>query len=784
MRKLLLLILILAFWHNNAYTQKAVTISGYVKDAETGEEIVGATLFVPAIKDGAISNTYGYYAISLLPLTDSFSIKINCMGYTVQELSLGGIPSDTLINVKLTPESTIIDEVIITAEEKRSHQASTGLIKLDMTQIKALPSTIGEPDIIQNIQKQPGVISIGEGTSSYFVRGGSADQNQISIDEANVYDPSHLFGLFSVFNYDIIKSVDLYKGGINSKYGGRLSSFLDIHSIDGNNKKLHGSGSVGLLLAKLMIEAPIKKDKSSFMVSGRRSYIDLFQRMSSDPQVSENLISFYDLNAKVNWKPSDKDRLYLAGYFGRDNYKLGDDIANFGWGNATGTFRWNHLFNDKLFANTTLLYSRFQYQLDMDVNNAEFEWTSLTNEAQAKIDFDWFHTNRSRFQFGYSFSYNTFLPARIEPKDDNPTISSFEIDKLHSIENALYFNHNLKLWDRLSLQYGLRYSNYANIGPYNQRIYEAPKDNINPQYTIEEYGKFEIIKAFNLLAPRASLSYMFAEDFSAKASYDKTYQNLHLIANGALPLPFNTWQPSGMYIDPQEADQFALSISKDYGYNYSLSVGTFYKRFNNITAFADNSEIFFNEDIITEIRSGTGESYGLEISAQKNSGRLKGEFAYTLSKATQQIDGVNNDREFAASHDRRHVVNISTTYKLSHKWTLGASWQYGTGRPFTMPTGRYEFDGQPMYYYSDRNAYRLPDFHRLDMSATFIPKPQSEKRFKSSWVLSIVNVYNRKNTFTIFMDEQETDGAYTGKTEPTMMYLFPFLPTISYNFKF
>ncbi|MFV0346313.1 MAG: TonB-dependent receptor [Bacteroidales bacterium] len=784
MQKLYLLLFFVMLQGMNVFAQKKVTISGYIRDAETGEEIIGATLFVSAIKDGAISNTYGYYAISLSPISDSFNIKVNCMGYASQTLNFAGLTSDTVLNVKLALESTMIDEVVVTAEEKRNRQVSTGMLKLDLAQIKSLPTTIGEPDIIKNIQKQPGVVSIGEGTSSYFVRGGSADQNQITIDEANVYDPSHLFGLFSVFNSDVIKSVDLYKGGISSKYGGRLSSFLDIHSIDGNNKEFHGSGSVGLLLAKLMIEAPIKKDKSSFMISGRRSYIDLFQRMSSNPEVSENLISFYDLNAKVNWKLSDRDRLYLAGYFGRDNYKLGDDIANFGWGNATGTFRWNHLFNEKLFANTTLLYSQFQYQLDLDVNNAAFKWTSLANEAQAKIDFDWFHTNKSRFQFGYSFSYNTFLPAKIDPRGDNTAVSSFKIDRLYSMENTLYINHNLKIGDNLSLQYGLRYSNYASIGPYNQRVYEDPQDNINPQYTIEEYGKFEIIKAFNLLAPRASLSYMFADDFSVKASYDRTYQNLHLIANGALPLPFNTWQPSTQYVDPQEADQFALGFFKDYGYNYSLSLGAFYKNFNNITAFADNSEVFFNEDIITEIRSGEGKAYGLEFSAQKNKGKLQGELSYTLSKATQQIEGVNNDREFAASHDRRHVVNISATYKLDERWTFGASWQYGTGRPFTMPTGRYEFDDQVMYYYSDRNAYRLPDFHRLDMSVTFIPNPRRSRSYQGSWVVSVVNVYNRKNAFTIFMDEQESDGVYTGKTEPTMMYLFPFLPTISYNFKF
>ena len=778
------LVLVLLFQPGWMQAQKKFTIQGYIQDAGSGEELIGSTVYIKEIADGTVTNVYGFYSMTLSP--GKYQINFSYIGYQSITRSID-LKGDLELNVEMKAETVTMEEVLITGEALDANvtEVSMSRNKLNINQVKRLPALMGEPDIIKTIQMMPGVISAGEGTSSFFVRGGSADQNLILIDEAPVYDPSHLFGLFSVFNADVIKDSELYKGGIPARYGGRLSSILDVRTIDGNNKKLGMTGGVGTLASRFMVEGPIRKDKSSFVLSGRRSYIDVFLRAANE----DNLVYFYDVNAKVNWKPNNNNRFFVALYRGRDDFTFEDNFG-FDWGNTTATFRWNHLFSDKLFSNTTLIASNFDYGLRQDDPVEGFDWESNLQEFSFKEDLSLFLNPRNELQFGYHLTWRRYSPANISPIGESSIFKPVDLQKLYALDHSLYAGVEQRLSDKLTLQYGLRLSVFQNVGETDVYLYEDPQDNININRTDTlSFGNFENIKTYVNLEPRFAARYMVNPRSSVKVSYNRMVQNTHLISSGTVPLPFNTWYPSSYYLEPQLADQYAIGYFRNLKDNaYEFSIEGYYKDINNVTDFADNADIFFNEDLSTEFRQGDSWSYGVELMLQKQSGPLTGFASYTWSKTEREVSGVNLDRTFLANYDRRNTFNVVGTYELNDKWTLGASFTYQTGRPITLPGGRWDFDRYRADVITERNGYKLPDYHRLDLSATLTPRKNKDRKWQSSWIFSIYNAYSRKNAFTIYTRvAQDDDGEIIGDgtdKEARLVYLFPILPSITYNFKF
>lgn len=765
--------------------QERYTISGYVKDNSNGEELIGANIFIKELGNGTVTNHYGFYSLTLPAGT--YNLIFSYVGYQnlPQEIELD---SNIELNHELLTDATLLQDIVIIGEEDEDVNVQStrmSVNKLNIEQIKKLPSLFGEPDIIKNVQMQPGVVSVGEGTSGYFVRGGTPDQNLILIDEAPIFDPSHFFGLFSVFNADVIKDSDLYKGGIPARYGGRLSSILDIRTKDGNNKRFSGSGGLGLLASRLMLEGPIKKDESSFLVSGRRSYIDLFLKGNED--VSK--VFFYDMNAKVNWKVNNKNRFFLSTYFGRDVQQFNDDGA-FKWGNKTATLRWNHLFSERIFSNTSLIFSRFDYGLEVFDEIEGLEWTAGITQVSFKEDFSYFINPENELTFGYEGTYRRFSPGKIVPNSDNSIFKPTELDKNAAFEHALYIGNKQSITPQLSFEYGLRYSIFQNVGPSTVYIYEDPQDNINiNRIDSIKYGSLETIKTFQNLEPRFSARYLLNNTSSLKASYNRMVQNVHLLSNSVVSLPFNTWAPSRPYIDPQKSDQYAFGYFRNLQNNkYELSAEVYYKSLFDITAFADNTNVFFNEDLDVEFRRGEGKAYGLELYGRKNEGSLTGFVSYTLSKAESKIPGINLGKTFAASHDRRHNLSVNASYEINNRISLGSNFVYGTGRPFTLPVGRYEIEDYNLNYYTGRNEYQLPDFHRLDLSINIRPKKNIGKKYETNWTIAVYNAYNRKNPFTIYTRKrQNKDGDVIGdgsELEARLVYLFPILPSVTYNIRF
>lgn len=783
MRKLLLMAGVLCLV-GMAQAQEKFTLNGYIRDASSGEELIGVTVYVKEKQNGVISNPYGFYSITLPKGT--YNIQFSFIGMEPLE-KVVQLESDISMNIELKEIAMELNEVVVTGEreDEQVTNVQMSINQIDIAQVKKLPALFGEPDIIKTVQMMPGVISAGEGTSSFFVRGGSADQNLILIDEAPVYDPSHLFGLFSVFNADVIKDSELYKGGIPARFGGRLSSILEVRTKDGNNKEFGGEAGIGLLASSVMLEGPIKKDESSFIVSARRSYVDLFMKAAG----KDNLVYFYDVNAKANWRANNKNRFFLALYTGRDNFSFGDDFG-FDWGNKTATFRWNHLFSDKLFSNTSLIASRFDYGLGSTSEDDGFEWSSDITEYSFKQDQSYFFNPNLSLDFGYHLTYRQFNPGVIEPEEGS-IFKRTALQKEYALDHAIYAGLEHKVTERLTFQYGARLSIFQSIGEQMVYEYDNISDNVNPERIDSTYyDHFENIKSYVNVEPRFAARYILNESTSLKASYNRMVQNTHLVSSGTVPLPFNTWAPSSVYLKPQMADQVAVGYFKNLEDNkYELSVEAYYKDIQNVTDFADNARVFFNKDLVTEYRQGTSEAYGVEFMAQKKKGDLTGFISYTWSKVTRNVPGVNLDREFYANHDRRNNLNVVATYEYNDKWTFGGNFTYGTGRPITLPAGSYEYgDGYIPDIITERNGFRLRDFHRMDLSATLTPRKNAGKKYETSWVFSLYNAYSRKNPFSVYTRVQmDDDGNVVGdgtQKEARLIYLFPILPSVTYNISF
>jgi CarboxypepD_reg-like domain/TonB-dependent Receptor Plug Domain len=751
------------------------TVSGTIADKATGETIIGATVtLLERVQAGASSNEYGFYSISVSP--GEYTLLVRYVGYDNFTATVDLRSGNQKINVALS-DGAILNEVVVKAKkaDENIEKPLMGVEKLNMAEIKTLPMLLGERDILKAIQLLPGVKSAGEGNAGFHVRGGGVDQNLILLDEAPVYNASHLLGFFSTFNADAIKDATLYKGGMPPQYGGRLSSVLDIKMNEGNNQDYQVSGGIGLISSKLNVEGPIQKGRSSFLVTGRRTYADVFLKLSPDSSVSNNKLYFYDLNAKLNYQIDDKNRVFASGYFGQDVLGFGD---NFGidWGNATGTLRWNHLFSDRLFSNTSLIYSNYNYNIKIKSGSNDFKIKSEITDWNLKQDFQWFPNEKSVFKYGLNVIQHTVTPGNVEATEGS-SINAQPADPRKGIESAAYLTHEWKAAPRLALLYGLRFSMFNVMGGTDFKTY----DNEGRILSVTSPAGGEIVKTYLNPEPRFSASYQLSTRKSLKLSYNRNVQNLHLLSNSSSTNPTDSWVLTTLNIKPETSDQVALGWFQNFGreQKFEFSAEAYYKTMTNQIDYRNGAEVQGNRDVEADLLSGDGRAYGLELLLKKQTGKFTGWLGYTLSRTERKIDGINNGDWYVARQDRTHDLSIVGMYQLSKRWNLSANWVFYTGNAVTFPSGKYEVDGTTTYLYTERNGYRMPDYHRLDIGATFLAK--ETKRFKSEWAFSLYNAYARENAYTITFRDSETNP---GTTEAVRLALFKIVPSVSWNFKF
>ena len=751
------------------------TISGTLKDATNGEDLYGGMIKVKELTNvGAISNAYGFFSLTLEKGT--YTLIFRSTGFESKE-TVVELNKDIELKVELDIPKDVqnIEEVEVKAQKENENITGSGMdvTRLDPKDIETIPVLFGEKDIMKTLQLTPGVKGAGEGNAGFFVRGGGADQNLILLDEANVYNASHLLGFFSVFNSDAIKDVSLYKSGIPAEYGGRASSVMDVKMRDGNKKKFGMSGGIGLISSRLTVEAPIVKDKGSFIVSGRRSYADLFLKLSKDTSINQTQLFFYDLNAKANYRLGDKDRIFLSGYFGRDVLGI-NDAFGFNWGNATGTIRWNHLFSNKLFSNTSIAYSDFDYGFNVGSGEDGFGISSSINDINFKQDFDYFLNSNNKMKFGVNAIYHTFKPGELS--GGNSSFNPIVLDTRYGLEAAAYIQNDMKIGSRWSLMYGLRYSAFNLMG--DGTAYEFDGNGVLTNST--EYSRGESIALHHGLEPRLSMSYILSENNSIKLGYNRNLQYLHRVTNSTTSSPTDIWVPSSNNVLPQLADQIAIGYYQNFNKNmFSFTGEVYYKALQNQIDYRTGASNFLNELIEGEFVYGKGRSYGLELQLQKKKGKFTGWLSYTLSRALRTFDAIDNGREFSARQDRIHDISLVTMYNLTERVALSAAWIYYTGDAVTFPSGKYELNGTVIPYYTERNGYRMPDYHRLDLGATFYFKER--EKFEHNLNLSIYNAYNRENAYTITFQEAENDPTQTEAVQTT---LFKIIPSITYNFNF
>lgn len=774
MARVLCLLTMFLFLFNASFAQSRFTVSGVVKSKKNGESLIGASVRVLKTGDGVTTNDYGFYSITLP--AGKYEIEISAVGLQpfTKEIDL---QRNTTLDAQLQEIEQTLEEVKVTASPRSGRSLTStqmGVERLTINETKNIPVLMGERDVLKTIQLLPGIKSAGEGSSGFFVRGGAADQNLILLDEAPVYNASHMLGFFSTFNSDAIKDINVYKGGMPAQYGGRLSSVLDIKMNDGNNQEYDVAGSVGLISAKMNVEGPIQKDKSSFLVSGRRTYLDLFLKASSDSSINQNTLYFYDLNAKMNFTLGKKDRLYVSGYFGRDKLGVGETF-NLNWGNATATARWNHIFSSKLFSNTSFIFSNYDYKIAIRSGSNDFNVFSQIRDFNIKQELQWYASNRHTVRVGVNFIHHTMRPGEITASSES-SINDNLLQKRYSWENAAYISDVWKISDKFNISYGVRGTMFRILG-------EGDFYNVNENGNVTDtfhYGKGDVVKTYYNLEPRLAASYSLNSSTSLKTSYVRNVQNLHLISNSTSSSPTDKWVASTNLIKPEISDQVSLGYYKNLVNNqYELTVEAYYKTMQNQVDYRDGADVFNNDAIESQLLFGKGRAYGIEWLLKKKAGRFSGWLSYTLSKTERKINGINNGEWYNARQDRTHDIAIVGSYKLNEKWTFSANWVYYTGDAITFPSGKYKVDDQVVFYYTERNGYRMPSYHRLDLGATLQLK--KTKRFSSELAFSLYNAYGRENAYTIEFREAEDNP---NKTEAVRVALFKFVPSISYNFKF
>ena len=759
------------------------TISGYVKDQTTGEELIGASVYIKSANAGTITNTFGFYSITVPE--GNYNITASFLGYEDKVFSVN-LTKNIKKNIELAPKTEVISEVEIVGEKKNQNveKVEMSTVKLPVRTIKRIPALLGEVDIIKSIQLLPGVQFAGEGSSGFHVRGGSVDQNLILLDDAPVYNASHFGGFFSVFNSDAIKDVKLYKGGIPAEYGGRLSSVLDIHMNEGNRKQFTGKGGIGLISSRGTIEGPIIRDKSSFILSGRRTYFDLFRPLATDTVARQSRLYFYDLNAKLNYDINDNNRIFVSGYFGQDVMRV-MDVIGMDYGNATGTARWNHLFNERLFMNTIFIFSNYSYGLKAEQDFASMKWTSHIRDYNAKGELTYYANPKNTVKLGIGSVFHDFDPGMFRARLDTAE-KIFEMHNNYALEHSAFIQNEHKILPVLTMQYGIRLSVFQNIGPAT--LYEFDKS--DPQkYKVQDtikYGSGNIFNTYTNLEPRIGIRYLLDETSSLKASYNRTTQYVHLATNTTSATPIDVWFPSTLNIKPQIADQVALGYFKNLRNNlYEASLEAYYKEMNNTIDFRDRAELQLNPYLEGEVRSGKAWSYGLEFLVKKTEGLFTGWISYTLSRTWRKIPEINQGKKYLAPYDRTHDISFICNYQVRKGLNVSATWVYSTAPPRTMPTGRFEYNGMIVPVYSDRNTVRIYDYHRLDLGCELefnkLRKEPKDQRFENSLVFSVYNAYNRKNPIAINFEQDED---IPDRTTAEILYLFSIVPSITYNFTF
>jgi len=765
--------LIIAF----SFTAQEVSISGTIKDGSNGEDLFGASVVVKELQNtGARTNAYGFYSLTVQP--GEYTLIYRSSGYENKVIQVQ-LQKDTTINVELGVPREVqeMEEVVVTSKKENDNitSAQMEVTRLDPKDIETIPILFGEQDVMKTLQLTPGVKGAGEGSAGFFVRGGGADQNLILLDESTVYNASHLLGFFSIFNSDAIKDVALYKSGIPAEYGGRASSVMDVKMRDGNSKRYNLSGGIGLISSRLTLEGPIIKDKSSFIVSGRRSYADIFLPLAPNQDLDNTTLYFYDLNAKANIDLGDKDRLYISGYFGRDDFML-DDQFGFDWGNQTGTLRWNHVYSDKLFSNTSLIYSKFDYQFSIGSGADGFGIRSSIRDYNVKQDFSYFYNSNNTIKFGVNTIHHTFEPGVLE-SGENVGFNQIELDKRRGLELGAYIQNEQKIGNRWALMYGLRYSGFNYMGEGTAYEYDEEGTVISEQ----EYDPWESIKYYQGFEPRFSASFIINEKSSIKTGYNRIFQYIHQLSNTTTSSPTDVWVPTSNNVKPQIGDQIAVGYYRNFDNNtYKVSVETYYKWLDNQIDYRPNANLILNEQVERELVYGQGRAYGVEFQVKKTKGDFTGWFNYTLSRALRQFDDIDNGKEFSARQDRIHDLTAVLTYNINEKFVFSASFIYYTGDAVTFPSAQYSYDGYEVPYVGQRNGNRLPDYHRLDLGFTWYMKER--EHFKQNLNFSIYNVYNRENAFSVrFTDSFE--GNTTGRTQAVQTALFKLIPSITYNFK-
>jgi hypothetical protein len=755
-----------------AAQESRFTISGTIQSKAKGETVIGAT--VRAGNTGVSSNEYGFYSLTLAQ--GSYTLEFSAIGLQAKTIAID-LDKDTRLNVLLEDEIKSLGGVTVTAQSRGRSISSPqmGIERLSTSEIKNIPVLLGERDILKTIQLLPGIKSAGDGNTGFYVRGGAGDQNLILLDEAPVYNASHFLGFFSTFNSDAIKDLVVYKGGMPAQYGGRLSSVVDIKMNDGNNQDYNVSGGLGLISAKLNVEGPLQKGRSSFLVTGRRTYVDMFLQLSHDSSINSNTLYFYDLNAKLNYQLGEKDRLYLSGYFGKDVLGIGKAFG-IGWGNGTGTLRWNHIFSSKLFSNTSLIFSNYNYTISVRSSGDDFDILSQIRDWNLKQEYQWYASSRNNIRFGFNTIYHIITPGEVKASAAS-SVNSSALQKRYSWENALYVTNTWKASDRINLTYGLRVSLFSILGKGD--FYAI--DNEGRVTNTLSYTKGEFVKTYINPEPRLAASYIFNSHTSVKASYVRNVQNLHLVSNSTSSNPTDKWIANTNIIRPEISDQVSAGYYRDLFQNrFELSIETYYKSMQHQIDYRDGADIFANSDAIeSQLLFGKGRAYGIEWLLKKKAGKLTGWLSYTLSKTEKKINGINDNRWYNARQDRTHDVAIVTSYQLSSKWTVSANWVFSTGDAVTFPAGKYQVDNRTVFYYTERNGYRMPSYHRLDLGATWTLKQR--KKWSSELTFSLYNAYGRENAYTINFRDNKDDPA---KTEAVRYALFKYIPSVSYNFKF
>ncbi|GAB5417945.1 MAG: TonB-dependent receptor [Crocinitomicaceae bacterium] len=749
------------------------TISGSVKDATNGEDLYGAQIKVKELDNvGANTNAYGFYSLTLE--SGTYTLIFRSTGFETQEIVVE-LTEDTVIDLEMDIPKEIqeLGEIEVKAEKENDNITSPdmGLTKFTPKEISTIPVLFGEQDIMKTLQLTPGVKGAGEGNAGFYVRGGGADQNLILLDEAPVYNASHLLGFFSVFNSDAIKDVALYKSGIPAEYGGRASSVMDVKMRDGNKKKFGASGGIGLISSRLTLEAPIVKDKGSFMISGRRSYADLFLKLSPNEDQRNTKLFFYDLNMKANYEIGEKDRIFVSGYFGRDRFGF-SDIFGFNWGNATGTVRWNHLYSSKLFSNTSFVYSNFDYEFSIGSGDDGFGVKSSIQDFNLKQDYSYYANKNNSIKFGFNAIHHTFRPGALT--GGNESFNEIVLDPRYALEVGAYIQNKQKIGTRLNLQYGIRYSGFNLMG--DGKAYEFDED--GNQLSERDYGSWESIKYHHGLEPRFSASYILSESNSIKASYNRNLQYVHQLSNSTTSSPTDVWVPSSNNIAPQIADQVSVGYYQNLKKNmFRISTEIYYKDLQNQIDYRNGAQTVLNDLVEGELVYGDGRAFGLELQLEKKKGKFTGWISYTLSRSLRTFADIDNGKEFPARQDRIHDVSVVLMYKLSDAIALSTSWVYYTGDAVTFPSGKYEVGGVTLPFYTERNGYRFPDYHRLDLGLTWYFK--DKKNFEHNMNFSIYNAYAHENAFTITFQEDPDDPT---KTQAVQTTLFRLIPAITYNF--